>query len=222
MVEQVSAGVGVLGGEVGRGVFEVVVGVDQTAGFDASAQAPTVEVVLVGAGLGAVVVGYRGVAGKFGMGREVIGQHQGLAVGAMFKPEVDAFMFQLAADEGKVGFSVLDEIGPGLVGGLQPHVKAHRVFAEDLVKDVGHAAVLPDTEAGTARGVPQTGGNGGLINPVPAVLADGCEVDHLAAEVAPAASVGFQFHRATLADLRLAVDISLGGLEAHLETVERG
>jgi len=99
MAERIGEG----GGQIGLRAFEVVIGMLVAAGLDFAGQAPGIEVITLGAGIGAGVEGDGRIAGAVGMAGEVVGEDEGFTASAVFEPEIDAFMFQAAADEGEVG-----------------------------------------------------------------------------------------------------------------------
>jgi hypothetical protein len=99
MAERIGEG----GGQIGLRAFEVVIGMLVAAGLDFAGQAPGIEVVTLGAGIGTGVEGDGRITGAVGMAGEVVGEDEGFTAGGVFEPEIDAFMFQAAADEGEVG-----------------------------------------------------------------------------------------------------------------------
>jgi hypothetical protein len=70
MAERIGEG----GGQIGLRAFEVVIGMLVAAGLDFAGQAPGIEVVTLGAGIGTGVEGDGPITGAVGMAGEVVGK----------------------------------------------------------------------------------------------------------------------------------------------------
>src|SRR5690606_4016904 len=106
--------------QVCAGSLEVIVGRGEGAGGDLLGDFPARDVFLprYRDAVGAVV--RNGVVARAGFVlRHVVGQHQGVLLGVVAKPIVDAFVLHQAADEGEIGLLVLHAVIPVPIGAGQ-------------------------------------------------------------------------------------------------------
>ncbi|MNS78313.1 hypothetical protein D3C72_1119200 [compost metagenome] len=140
--------------------------------------------------------------------RDVVGQHQRVLALVVFEPEVNAFVFHQAADEGVVGFLVLHAVFPIAIRLRQLELDGVAVVLEHLADHVGHVLVLEDLVVRRLRQVPEPRPHRGAVDGVArrvVLAAHQHAAGDVSAEIARCARRGLDLERQRFAKQRFHV-----------------